>query len=66
MMDVATDEQIKYAMDMIVKKNCNVPTLMYDMQNFSTVDHNNADLRDWLAGMNTYGYEVLIERLERM
>ena len=66
MVEMVTDEQIKYAMDMIVKKNCNVSTLMYDMQNLSTMDHDNADLRDWLAGMTTYGYEILIERLEKM
>jgi hypothetical protein len=66
MVEMATDEQIKYAMDMIVKKNCDISTLMYDMQNFSTIDHDNADLRNWLAGMTIYGYKVLIERLERM
>jgi hypothetical protein len=64
--NVITEEEIEYAMDLIAKKNCSVPTLMYDMQNSSTVDHHNADLRQWLAGMTDDGYVNLIVRLERM
>jgi hypothetical protein len=63
---MATEEQIKYAMDMIVKKKIDASVLMYDMQNLSVVDHNNADLREWLAGMTADRYSALIERLERM
>jgi hypothetical protein len=43
-----------------------VPTLMYNMQNSSAVDHHNADLRTWLAGISDYGYSTLIQRLGRM
>jgi hypothetical protein len=39
---------------------------MYDMQNFSKVDHHNADLHAWLAGMSSDGYSALIERLKRL
>jgi hypothetical protein len=51
---------------MIAQKNCNVPVLMYDMQNLSSVNHDNADLRAWLAGMSADGYRAFMERLERM
>jgi hypothetical protein len=61
-----TENQINSATDAIAKKNWDEKTLMYDLQNSSTVDHNNAGLRQWLAGMNDYGYETLIERLKRM
>jgi hypothetical protein len=61
-----TEEQIGRAMDAIAKKDLDVPELMYDMQNSSTVDYHNADLRQWLAGMTDYGYSTLIERLARM
>jgi hypothetical protein len=61
-----TEHQINSAMDAIAKKNWDEQTLMYDLQNSSSVDHHNADLRQWLAGMNDYGYSTLLERLERM
>jgi hypothetical protein len=60
-----TDEQIKKASDLVDQKQADVAVLMYDMQNFSTVDHHNADLRVWLAGMTADGYDSLIERLKR-
>jgi hypothetical protein len=53
-------------MDAIAKKNIDESVLMYDMQNSSTVDHHNADLRQWLAGMSDDGQKNLMERLERM
>ena len=37
-----TEEQIKFAMDLIAKKGLDVQVFMYDMQNLSTVDHKNA------------------------
>jgi hypothetical protein len=64
--NVINEEQIECAMNAIAKKNCDVPTLMYNMQNSSSVDHHDADLRGWLAGMTDYGYGTLIERVERM
>jgi hypothetical protein len=64
--NMLTENQINSAMDAIAKKNWDPQTLVYDMQNSSTVDHHNADLRQWLAGMNDYGYKTLIERLKRM
>ncbi len=60
------EDQIEYAMDLIAKKHTNVSALMYDMQNLSSVDHNNAGLREWLSGMTDDGYSILIERLARM
>lgn len=60
-----TEEQIKYAMNLIAEKKWDVPNLMYDMQNSSSVKHENADLREWLAGMTDDGYDTLIERLNR-
>jgi hypothetical protein len=63
---MVTEEQNKYAVDMVAQKNCNVPVLMYDMQNLSSVNHDNADLRAWLVGMSADGYRAFIERLERM
>ena len=62
---MVTEEQIRYAMDLIAKKNWDVKVLMYDMQNVSKVGHNNADLHEWLAGMTDDGYITLIERLKR-
>jgi hypothetical protein len=53
-------------MDLIVEKKRDASVLMYDMQNYSTVDHNNADLHEWLAGMTSDGYSALIERLNRL
>jgi hypothetical protein len=64
--NVITEEQMEQAMDIIAKKNCDVPTLMYNMQNSSAVDHHNADLRTWLAGISDYGYSTLFQRLGRM
>lgn len=60
------EDQIKKAMDLIAKKGLDTQVLMYNMQNSSTVEHQNADLREWLAGMTDYGYGTLIERLDRM
>ncbi|MDW5562631.1 MAG: hypothetical protein SA339_05330 [Methanomassiliicoccus sp.] len=65
MKTMVTEDQIKYAMDLIAEKEWDVPTLMYDMQNSSSVKHDKADLHEWLAGMTEYGYATLIERLKR-
>jgi H2-forming N5,N10-methylenetetrahydromethanopterin dehydrogenase-like enzyme len=61
-----SEEQIRKAMDLIAQKGLDAQVLMYDMQNSSTADYNNADIREWLAGMTDYGYITLIERLGRM
>lgn len=63
---MATEEHIQYAMDMIAKKKINVPVIMSDYQNHSIVDHDNADLREWLAGMTDEDCLSLIEFLVRM
>jgi hypothetical protein len=60
------EKQIEDAADIITKKSVDLPTLMSNMQNSSSVDYHNADLRKWLAGMNDYGYNYLMERLEGM
>jgi H2-forming N5,N10-methylenetetrahydromethanopterin dehydrogenase-like enzyme len=60
-----SEEQIRKAMDLIAQKGLDAQVLMYDMQNSSTADYNNADIREWLAGMTDYGYITLIERLGR-
>lgn len=62
---MVTEEQIKYAMDLIAEKKWDAPNLMYNMQNVSTVKHKDADLREWLAGLSEEGYITLIERLKR-
>lgn len=61
-----SEDRVRSAMDLIAKKGFDVQVLMYDMQNSSTVEHQNADLHEWLAGMTDYGYSTLIERLARM
>lgn len=65
MRTLVNEEQIKYAMDLIAEKKRDPSILMYNMQNSSTVEHKNADLHDWLAGMTDDGYATLIERLKR-
>ncbi len=65
MRKMLTEEQIKCAMDMVVKKKSDAQVLMYDMQNLSTVDHRKADLHEWLKGVTEDGYRIFTERLER-